>query len=178
MRAFATYDDLREFAKGVDSRVLLNEAKRREGKTVFLSHSSADHDLLPGVIRVLEGRGGHVYVDDKDPELSNQDFKEIADRLRSSVVLCERLVLFVTQRTGGSKWIPWELGLGDGHHSPDKVALFPSAENQYEQQWAEQEYLGLYRRIIWGNFKDQKPEWLVLDHRENTAVTLRAWLTE
>jgi hypothetical protein len=130
------------------------------------------------VILVLEGHGGHAYVDDKEPQLPNPDFTETANRLRSTVRACERFVLFVTPRTKGSTWIPWELGIGDGRHGEARVALFPSAENQYEQQWAEEEFLGLYQRIIWGNFADKKPEWLVLNHRTNTALPLRQWLTE
>jgi len=178
MRTFITYEDLKRFAKEVDSQSLLKEASRREGKTVFLSHSSDDHDLLPGVIRVLEGHGARVYVDDKDPLLPKPDFTETANRLRSAVRACERFVLFVTPRTKGSTWIPWEMGLGDGRHGEARVALFPSAENQYVHQCAEEEFLGLYKRIIWGNFTDKKPEWLVLNHRTNTALPLRQWLTE
>jgi hypothetical protein len=176
MQAFVTYDELKRFGAETDRRVLLKEASRREGKTVFLSHSSADHDLLPGVIRILEVHGGRVYIDERDPELPKGDFAETADRLRTAVHQCQRFVLFVTEKTKGSTWIPWELGLSDGHHGPSRVALFPSAEKQYEQSWAEEEYLGLYQRIIWGNFKDQKPEWLVLDHRKNSALRLRQWL--
>lgn len=88
-----------------------------------------------------------------------------------------KFVLFVTPNTKDSKWIPWELGLGDGINLEKNVALFPSTEKWTEQEWAEQEYLGLYRRIIWGNYEVKSPEWLVFNHHNNSAQGLRSWLT-
>jgi len=177
MNLFATYSDLRRLSAEVDGRVLLEKAaSKAETKTVFLSHSSKDNDLLPGVISVLEANGGRVYADVGDPELPKSDFTEVADRLRSAVRLCARFVLLVTPRTKDSVWIPWELGLGDGVHGDPHVALFPSAESSTEKEWSEREFLGLYQRIIWGNFEGKQPEWLVFNHLTNTAMPLRAWL--
>lgn len=177
MPSFATYDDLRQISKRDDASTVLKSAFESYGKTVFLSHSSKDHELVPAVTLILEKHGGRVYVDEHDPGISGADFQKTAERLRSVVRACRKFVLFVTERSKDSKWIPWELGLGDGHNTGHSVALFPAAEKSYEQAWSEQEYLGLYHRIIWGNFKGQTEEWLVLDHRENTAVRLRDWLT-
>ena len=177
MQAFVTYAELRKFGSEVDATRLLKEASASEGKTVFLSHSSADDELLPGVIRILEVHGGKVYVDKKDPALKQMDIFDIANRLRGAVRTCRKCVLLVTPRSKGSSWIPWELGLGDGCNRDTNVALFPSAETAGEQQWSEQEYLGLYRRIIWGDLQgEDKPCWIVLDHRKTTASKLGDWL--
>jgi len=177
MQAFVTYSQLRKFGEEVDGARLLKEAEEREGKTVFLSHASADDDLLPGIIRVLENNGGKVYVDKKDPALKQMEIFEIADRIRGSVRACRKFVLLVTPKSKGSSWIPWELGLGDGANRDANVALFPSAETAGEQQWSEQEYLGLYQRMIWGDFKgEDKGCWMVLDHRKNTGTRLEVWL--
>jgi len=152
---------------------LLEEATASEGKTVFLSHSSADDELLPGVIRILEGHGGKVYVDKKDPTLKQMDIFDIANRLRGAVRVCRKFVLLVAPRSKGSCWIPWELGLGDGCNRDANVALLPSAETAGEQQWSEQEYLGLYQRTLWGDLVgDPKGQWLMLDHRNHTAIKL------
>lgn len=177
MRAFVTYDTLKIISGKSEATSLTKAASEKLGKTVFLSHSSKDHDLLPGVVLILENHGGRVYVDERDSKLSGANGFEAANRLREVVKSCRKFVLFVTEKAKDSKWIPWELGLGDGEKSPHNIALFPSAENQYNQSWSEQEYLGLYQRIIWGNFAGKEPEWLVLDHRKNTAVGLRDWLT-
>ena len=177
MKAFVTYAELRKFGSEVDAGRLLKEAKASESKTEFLSHSSADDELLPGVVRILEGHGGKVYVDEKDPNLKQMDIFDIANRLRGTVRLCRKFVLLVTPRSKGSSWITWELGLGDGCNRDTNVALFPSAETAVEQQWSEQEYLGLYQRIIWGDLVgDPTRQWLVLDHRKNTAIKLGDWL--
>lgn len=176
MRHFVTYDELKTFSKRTEARSVFESATRQFGKTVFLSHSSKDHEMLPGVVLILENHGGRVYVDEADRELQGTDFQKTAERLRDVVKTCQKFVLFVTKQTKDSTWIPWELGLGDGNRNEQNVALFPSADQQYDQSWSEQEYLGLYRRIIWGNFQNKEPEWLALDHRNNTAVTLGDWL--
>lgn len=179
MKAFATYSDLRKFGQEAGAARLLKEASTKEGKTVFLSHSSADNDLVPGAISILEGHGGKVYVDKKDPELPQLEIVEVANRLRSTVRVCRKFVLLVTPKSKDSKWIPWELGLGDGANHDVNVALFPSAETIFEQQWSEQEYLGLYQRIIWGDLVGESNyQWLVLDHRKNTATKLGDWLRQ
>jgi len=73
--------------------------------------------------------------------------------------------------------IPWELGLADGQKSASSVALFPVVETATETKWAEQEYLGLYRRILWGTLEGyDKQVWMVYDHHTNTATHLRKWL--
>jgi hypothetical protein len=178
MQAFITYDELKSISAKYDSIQILKEARVFIGKTVFLSHSSNDNDILPGVIRILENHGGKVYTDVRDPELNKSDFTETAARLRTAVSRCSKFVLLVTPRTKDSKWIPWELGLGDGANKDYNVALFPSAEQYYEQSWSEQEYLGLYQRIIWGDFKGrEKSEWMVLNHIENTGTELSTWLS-
>lgn len=178
MQAFITYNQLKDIASKEDTSRILKEARVSTGKTIFLSHSSKDNDILPGVIRILENYGGKVYVDVRDTELNKSDFTATAARLRAAVQNCSKFVLLVTPRTKDSKWIPWELGLGDGTNRAQNVALFPSAEQSNEKSWSEQEYLGLYQRIIWGNFEGKvKPEWMVLDHIKNVGNELRNWLS-
>jgi hypothetical protein len=155
---------------------VLARAAIRDGKTVFLSHSHKDEKFLPGVVSILEGHGGSVYVDVQDKRLPETASVETARILRQNLSACRKFVVFVTTESKDSKWIPWELGLGDGEKTLRNVALFPAAKQDCDQAWAEREYLGLYDRIVWGQFKDKQFEWLVLCHHENTAVTLGAWL--
>ena len=142
MKAFVTFDELKLFGQEAITENLVRKAEIKEGKTIFLSHASTDNALLPGVINILEKHGGRVYVDKRDTSLSQNDFTAVASRLRSAVRGCRKFVLFVTPNSKDSQWIPWELGLGDGDLGESNVALFPSAENQYEQHWSQQEYLG------------------------------------
>jgi hypothetical protein len=95
MLRFVTYAELQKFGSEVDAGRLLKEATASEGKTVFLSHSSADDELLSGVIRILENHGGKVYVDKKDPTLKQMDIFDVANRLRGAVRACRKFVLLV-----------------------------------------------------------------------------------
>ncbi len=156
MAEFLTYDNIRSFTRDKFTRTLVDKAARR-GKSgaTFLSYSTLDDEFLPSIVGILENHGAYVYVDKKDSSLPPTTNRETAAILRRNIALSSKFVLFVTQNSKESNWIPWELGLADGEKSQSKVALFPAAERGYDQQWSEQEYLGLYDRIVWGNFKDK-----------------------
>lgn len=177
MPAFATYDNLKAWGADTTAQVSFSQASKREGKTVFLSHSSNDDDLVPGAVRVLEVNGGQVYVDHVDPENSQDSVTDIAEHIRSVIRGCRRFVMLATPRSKDSKWIPWELGLADGIHHEPNIALFPAAQSSVDWEWSEREYLGLYRRIVWGRLEGREDWlWLVWDFRANTAEPLNRWL--
>lgn len=178
MPSFLTFDDIKRFqAKTALSESEIRKRADIQGKNIFLSYSSKDKDYLPGVITLLENHGGSVYIDDGDSRLPQKPSKETAAILRDTIQKLRRFVLFVTTNSKDSIWIPWELGLGDAYKSPFNVALLPTSETSYQQEWAEQEYLGLYRRIVWNKFQgEQNPCWIVYDHIENSGVRLREWI--
>lgn len=148
-----------------------------ENKNIFLSHSSKDNHYLPTVIKLLENHGGSVYIDDGDARLPEKPSKATATILKDTIQKLPRFVLYVTTNSKNSKWIPWELGLADAYKVYHNVALLPAAESEYDQAWAEQEYLGLYKRIVWGNIKGyEKSCWMVYDHITNTAQPLLDWI--
>jgi hypothetical protein len=176
--SFLSFDDIERLSRGLanQSQILARSTAQR-GQTVFLSHSHKDIRHLPLIIHVLENHGATVYVDVKDQSLPEAPSVETARILRQNLQACKKFVLFVTTDSKDSKWIPWELGLADGEKTPRNAAIIPASRQAGEQSWAEREYLGLYDRIVWGNFKDQQPEWLVYNHHDNTAVALREWLS-
>ena len=177
MLSYTTFDDIRGINRNLNESVVVAKASQKEYKTIFLSHSSKDSELLPGVITILENHGGYVYIDKKDPRLPDSVTPETAEILRDTIRQCKKMVVLVSSNTKESRWIPWELGLGDEAKRTWNVALFPIVEKSYETAWTQQEYLGLYRRIIWGTFKGKdKSEWMVHDHRANTADPLGEWL--
>jgi len=178
MPEFATFEDLNRFRVPLNEFQIIKAASAtKSDKTVFLAHSSKDKKYLPAVISILENHGGRVYVDKDDDRLPESTNRETAEILRSTIKGCRRFVSFVTPNTRDSKWVPWELGLADGEKGEYQVALFPTANRALEQAWAEQEYLALYRRIVWGKIEGwDKPGWMVLDHIHNSAVSLRTWL--
>jgi hypothetical protein len=173
LHGFASELPLNEQAnlrKSVSSRSL-------SGST-FLSHSSKDEDLVVGAIRVLEGHGGKVYVDEVDPEMPPYTNEETAALLKTRIHQTSRFVLLASKNSQQSRWVPWELGIADGHKGQDRIALFPASDTSHDKDWASWEYLGLYRRIVWGDLQGYKDRvWMVLDEKANTATELRRWLT-
>lgn len=179
MISYTTFDDIHRINKGLNEQTLIAKASEKQFKTIFLAHSSKDSELLPAVITILENHGGKVYIDKKDPRLPDKVNTETAEILRDTIRYSNKMVVLVSSNTKDSKWVPWELGLGDGIKYPANVALFPIVDKSYETAWTEQEYLGLYNRIIWGKFKGkEKAEWLVYNHRTNGADRLSEWLTK
>jgi hypothetical protein len=177
MPILATYDMMRQWRPPIlEERNMLKAAESDQGKTVFLSHSSKDNELVPPAVALLEKHGGRVYVDLGDKRLPEPPSVETAQILRDSVRRTNRFVLLVTLNSKGSIWIPWELGLADGSKMPSAVALFPITENIFES-WPDREYLGLYLRIAFGALQgyDEKV-WMVYDHHTKTATSLTVWL--
>lgn len=179
MPQFATYDVLRRLTPPLmEARAYMEKAASKTYKDVFLSHSSKDHNFLPAVVAILENHGGSVYVDDGDDRLPTTPSPSTAAVLRRTIRDLSRFVVFVTATSKDSRWIPWELGLADAYKEEPQVALFPSEESGWSQSWANREYLGLYRRIVWGEIDGDRngPGWLVWNHHENTGIQLRNWL--
>jgi hypothetical protein len=177
---YTTYADVERFKANrtvEEQRVILKAAASVEQKDTFLSHSSKDNDLVPGVLAVLEGHGGKVYVDLGDDQLPKNPSAETGQVLRDAVKRTRRFVLLVTKHSKDSIWIPWELGLADGGKGEYSVALFPVVEYVTETEWTKQEYLGLYRRIVWGGLQGEpKDLWIVYNHHKHTADKLSSWL--
>jgi hypothetical protein len=113
MPEIATYAELRAWGARGQAR-MLERAGNLSGKNVFLSHTTADDGLVAGVVLILEENGADVYVDHQDPSVDGADCTAIANHLRNVMRQCSRLVMLASPKSKDSKWIPWELGLGDG----------------------------------------------------------------
>lgn len=182
MPKFITSAELRDFAskKTINEQASLRKSATSRSLTgsTFLSHSSKDQDLVVGAIIVLENHGAQVYVDEIDPEMPPYTTEETANLLKSRISQTKRFILLASKNSKESRWVPWELGIADGTKDLSKIALFPSSDSSWEQTWAEWEYLGLYQRIVWGTIKGREgDEWIVWNHKKNTASTLRDWLS-
>lgn len=178
MAEIATYAQIRSWGNRPQARMLLEKAFGLPGKNVFLSHTSKDDDLVPGVVWFLEENGAKAYVDHKDPSVAGADCLAIAEHLRKVMSQCSRLVMLASPRSKDSKWIPWELGLADGLERQRNIAIFPSADSSSDMSWSEREYLGLYQRIVWERFKGKSDyQWIVWNHIKNVGEPLGDWLS-
>jgi TIR domain len=178
MIRFPSFEELRSIQAELDTKLLFEKASRSKAtKDTFLTRSSKDKEFLPAIIEILTNHGASVYIDKEDERLPEQTSPESAAILRDTIATCRKFVVFVTPQSKASKWIPWELGLGDGIRKVENVTLFPSADAVAEMTWAEQEYLGLYQRIVWGNFEGKaNPEWIVYNHVTTVGVPLGSGL--
>lgn len=103
--------------------------------------------------------------------------EETGALLKGRIRQSKRFVLLASDNSKESRWVQWELGIADGFKGLDSIGLFPASEKSHEQSWASWEYLGLYRRIVWGDHREyQKRIWMVLDEKRNTATELSRWL--
>jgi TIR domain len=177
---YATGAEFRQWGSELEDRgrVVLAKAERRSVEhSTFLSHSSKDVDILPGVIRILENHGAAVYVDKKDTSLPPYTSRETASALRGRIERSKKFILLASANSKDSRWVPWELGLADGFKKPKNVAIFPSVDKQSETSWTEQEYLGIYDRIVWGDLQGyDKRIWMVLNQEKNEAIPLSVWI--
>lgn len=176
----STASEIQNFSK----RVIVEDhdiKKRASALTadVFLSHSSLDKEVLPKAIGFLEAHGAKVYIDKTDKELPQKTSAETGVKIKERISQCPKFIVLVTANSKNSRWIPWELGIADEKKKMPNVALLPDVGNQTNVVWPEQEYLGLYPRIVQHTFKGQStPVWMVLDHHNNSGTELGAWLKQ
>lgn len=174
----STASEIQNFSRGVI--VEAHDFEKRASATkadVFLSHSSLDKEALPKVIGFLKAQGAKVYIDKVDKELPKKTSAETGLKLKERISQCPKFIVLVTANSKNSRWIPWELGIADEKKKLPNIALLPDVGNQTNAEWPEQEYLGLYPRIVLNTFKGQvTPVWMVLDHHNNTGIELSEWL--
>lgn len=157
--------------------VVRKAEQRSPAGSTFLSHSTKDADLLAAVIRLLERHGAQVYVDKKDESLPPYTSRETAEVLRGRIQQSRKFILFTTKNSKGSRWVPWELGVADGYRRPPNVAILPGVDTATETGWAEQEYLGVYDRIVHGRFEGRAEAcYMVYNQERKSATELGAWL--
>jgi hypothetical protein len=178
---YITKSELQNFASSLSSgeqvRIRKAAASRTLSGATFLSHSSKDEELVVGAMKVLEGHGATVYVDEIDPEMPPYTTEETANLLKGRIRETKRFVLLASKNSKESRWVPWELGVADGNKGIAKIALFPATDSSQDKAWASWEYLGLYKRIVWGDLQGhEKKLWMVLDEKKNIATPLSDWL--
>jgi hypothetical protein len=179
MVEYITRDTLRKSAGTINEQAsIIRKAQARSPQgSAFLSHSSKDVDLLPGVIAILERHGAIVYVDKKDESLPPTTSRETATILRGRIRQSNKFLLLTTVNSKDSRWMPWELGLADGYKSPTNTAIFPGVDSAGDHTWSEREYLGIYDRVVYGRLKGHpSPVFMVYNQEKDWATELSAWL--
>ena len=114
-------------------------------RTVFLSHSHEDRVLVEGVRLMLASQGVSVYVDWKDAEMPAVTNPETAKRIRAKIASADKFVMLASNLSLLSRWVPWELGIGEVQKTLNNVAVLPVIPDF--GAWEGNEYVGIYSRI-------------------------------
>lgn len=117
-----------------------------------------------------------MYADVLDPAAKQLSPEMFGAFFSQAIADTERLVALVTSQTSTSRWVPWELGLAHGIHSPRRVAVWPVRELSEGESWARQEYFDMYPRIEWVRIFGQE-QWGVRDPTDGRFWRLSGWLT-
>lgn len=151
---------------------LLEEAKTSAlPHIVFLSHSSKDDPLIPGVVAFFRRFRASVYADDFDKRLPNPPSTKTAVILKGEIRRLPRFVALATANSHMSRWIPWELGLADGFRGIPPNAILPITPEGQVPPWFTTEYLNLYPKIV-----NDNGSWAVTDPRGGLSWPLKDWL--
>lgn len=164
----------REIAKSLMEK---RAAYDKSSQKVFISHSSVDSHLIPGVEKFFGQFGVGVYADVMDERLQGLPDWGKAVLLKAEIAKCDKLVILATAATKTSKWVPWELGIGDGAYGHIHAGLFPVTPEGAEEEWAKQGYMDLYPRIHHLELEGGNgPEWVVRDPSTGKYWRMAQWL--
>lgn len=137
-------------------KLTLNEQRifsTREGRSadpadtrydVFLSYNIVDQKVVMGIYYYLINELGlKVYIDCvNDPDLQrNATDKNSAERIQNRLKHSRSLLYAQSANANNSNWMPWELGVVDGHTG--KCMIMPVTIDS-EREVPKREYLLLY----------------------------------
>lgn len=160
-------------------RANLNESQRtfsyiagRDVNTkfdIFISYNIHDQAVVFGVYNELTKMGFKVYVDFIiDPDLDrNNVTPDTAKRIRTRLENSKSLLYTLSPAVAMSRWMPWELGVVDGHTK--KCAILPILVDG-NSAYTKQEYLNLYPVVkpgVYGGFNV---------HDDTHSTTLRSFI--
>lgn len=139
-------------------------------RTVFLSHSHEDRSLVEPVRILLASQGVVLYVDWKDPEMPAFTSAETARKIKIRIEFANKFVMLASNTSLKSRWVPWELGVGDKTKGLPNVAVLPVKPDY--GTWEGNEYVGIYSRIE----KADDGQMAVFEPGQSKGIYLKDWL--
>jgi len=157
----------------------LNEAKTKAIKTIFLSHSHSDADVIEPAVTLLMSIGVNVYIDWKDGSMPAVTNAVTAAKLKDNIKKHDRFILLASPVAIKSNWVNWELGYGDAQKYIDHIAIFPTED--YNGQWKDAEYLAIYPKLDkvreYNIYSQRMEDVYYIVNPDGTKITLKTWLT-
>ncbi|MBB1284582.1 toll/interleukin-1 receptor domain-containing protein [Flavisolibacter sp. BT320] len=164
----------RQFFKAETLNENLGTTRSAATRTVFLSYRHIDRQWVNDVVRFLKGMGVSVYVDYLDQTLEERTNEQVAGILRDRIRACAKFISLATPNSSNSKWMPWELGLGDRIINYPNVAVLPLTVTV--NHWPDQEYGRIYGRIENNdNFFPKNDNWYVT-FPDGRQINFRTWV--
>ncbi len=143
-------------------------------RRIFLSYSHADKEYVSRVVKWIQSKGIPVYIDYLDDELSEKSDVEAAKILRDRIQNSTKLMILSTSNTSNSKWIPWELGLGDGFMKYPNVVRLPLTHSGH---WTNKNFFDIYGFVYKSTIPSNEGTWFIKYPDSNFGlVSLDNWL--
>ncbi|KAB7725849.1 TIR domain-containing protein [Rudanella paleaurantiibacter] len=142
--------------------------------SVFLSYRRVDKQYVAKVVQFLNALDASIYIDFLDDELNNTPNDQTAPTLRKRIQQSKKMIQLITPNSSDSKWMPWELGLGDGVLGYPNAVILPTVTTHFRN--FDQEYIKMYGRIETSDSRDgTRNDWAVL-YPNGDGVWFRQWL--
>lgn len=143
-------------------------------KVVFLSYRRKDKEYVKPIVDLLHSLRVNVYIDYLDEQLPDTPNSKTAALLRERIKKSDKFIMVSTPNSKDSKWIPWELGLGDGFDGYENAIILPVTNNTLI--WTEQEYFEIYGYVKEANSTDgSKKDWAIF-YPDLKPIWLSDWL--
>lgn len=157
---------LRTFQKDPDSKAY----------DIFLSHSFQDRTSILGLKAKFDNMGFPTYVDWVcDPQLSRSSIgKATTEQLRMRMRNSFTLFYAFSSNSGGSNWMPWELGYVDGLKSRCAVLRVENDPNS-PFSYRGFEYLEVYPYADEAPMKNTNNKMLWINESANRYVAFPDW---
>ncbi len=131
--------------RAIEQKFQESVASKEIAKTVFLSHSHLDKDLVLGLQRYLAKSGHKIYIDWQDTSMPRITNKETAIKIKDNIKKNEYFLMLATINSLKSRWVPWEVGVADSIKVYDKLLIIPVIIN--DERFEGSEYLAVYKRL-------------------------------
>lgn len=174
--SYLTFNQLedRDFSKAEPLNESLSFHKWSH-KTVFISYRRKDKKYVVPIVNFLRRIGANVYIDYLDDSLPNPPDNSTAAILRKRIRSSDKFILMATPNSKESKWMPWELGLGDGFDGYENAVILPLVDRK--NYWDEREYYRVYGHInkTEDKFPSQLNHWQIT-YPTGRKVDLKKWI--
>jgi len=130
----------------LNEEVLLSKSAKSGVRSIFLSHSHQDRELVIGLQKLLvKVYKTQVFIDWQDSTMPRVTNRQTAAQIKSKIGSLDFFMILATQAALQSRWVPWEIGVADSCKPLDKIGIIPVADDS--GRWDGNEYLQLYNRI-------------------------------